>query len=274
MAFKKRSYKRTTKRRPTKRVYKKRMSARKASVRRTVKQVLSRVSETKTAQRFNYGLNLAPSNAATFTAKILELGPGATMPIAQGTGQGGRIGNKITVVSHRFKGYLTCAPQDPTLWPNPRPIHVKMWIFYDKTDPTAAPNPITYPFFQDGNTAAGFQNDLVDHWRPINTDRYRVLATRTFKLGMSQYAGAAATVANQSAWQAYSNNDYKLTCGFNVDLGKLGARVVRFNDTNNEPTSRRLFCMFQPVEATGGILNATWEPCAVQFMEDFRYKDM
>lgn len=271
MAFKRKVYKR---RAPKRRVYKRKSYAKKTSIKRVVKAVIHRAAETKTTQRFNLGMQVYPANSTSFLGSIIELGPGSTMLIPQGSGQGNRVGNRIETVSHVFKGTLTPNPYNATTNPNPRPTQLKMWVFYDKTDPTAVPNPIGNPFFQDGNGVTGFANDLVDHWRPVNTDRYRVLATRTFKLGYSQYAGTAATVANQGANQAYSNNDFKMNCGFSINLTKHQIKHIRFNDTNNEPMTRRMFVMFQPVEASGTQMDATHIPCGVQFMEDYRYKDM
>lgn len=271
MAFRKKSYKR---RAPKRRVHKRKSYAKKTSIKRVVKAVIHRAAETKNIQRYNLGMNIYPANSASFLGSIIELGPGSTMLITQGAGQGSRIGNRIETVSHTFKGTLTPNPYNATTNPDPRPLQVKMWIFYDKTDPTAVPNPVGNPFFQDGSSVVGFANDLVDHWRPINTDRYRILAQRTFKLGYSQYAGTAATVANQGANQAYSNNDFKMNCPFSINLTKHQIKQIRFNDANNEPMTRRMFAMFQPVEASGTQMAATHNPCGVQFMEDYRYKDM
>jgi len=270
MAYKKKTYKRKAKK------YSKKYSRKyaKKTLKKVIKAVISRASETKTIQRYNLGQNVLPSNAAGFVTNIIELGPGSTMLIPQGTGQGQRIGNKIQTVSHTFKGTLCPLPWNASTHPDPRPMHVKMWIFYDKTDPTAAPNPITNGFFQNGDSVTGFTNDLLDHVRPVNTDRYCVLATRSFKVGFSQYAGTATTTGNQTAYQAYSNNDYKLSCNFSVNLTKHQIKQIRFNDTNNEPTTRRMFCMWQPVDAAGGGVSGTSIPCVVQYAEDYRYKDL
>lgn len=243
-------------------------------LRRAVRKQIRRAAETKSIQRFNLGQSLLPSNAAGFVASIIELGPGSTMLIGQGTGQGQRVGNRIETVRHVFKGTICPYPQDPSTNPNPQPIVVKMWIFYDKTDPTAVPNPIGNPFFQDGNGVAGFSNDLVDTWRPVNTDRYRVLCARTFKLGFSEYAGTASTTVNQGQYQAYSNNDFKMNCNFRINLTKYQIKKIRYNDGNNEPMTRRMFCMFQCVAASGIQINSTFIPAGVQYMEDYKYKDI
>lgn len=276
MAYKKSSSRKSS-RKSSKRTYKRKSYAKKSSrksMSRLVKQVIERTAETKTIQRYNLGQNLVPSNAAGFVANIIEIGPGSTMLISQGTGQGQRVGNRIETVSHTFQGTICPLPWNTTTNPNPVPTHVKMWIFYDKTDPTAVPNPIGNAFFQDGSGVVGFANDLTDHWRPVNTDRYRVLHERLFKVGFAAYTGTATGTTNQLNNQAFTNNDYKITCEFKINLTKSQLKHIRYNDTNNEPMTRRMFCMFQPVHATGSALQATDIPCTLQYMEDFRFKDI
>jgi len=247
---------------------------RRPALKRAVKAIIHRAAETKTIQRYNLGQNILPANAAGFVNNIIELGPGSTMLISQGTGQGQRVGNRVETVSHTFRGTICPLPWNTTTNPNPVPTHVKMWIFYDKSAPTSVPNPVSNPFFQDGSGVVGFANDLCDHWRPINTDRYRILASRMFKVGFAEYLGTATSGPNQANNQAFTNNDYKLTCPFNINLTKVQIKQIRFNDTNNEPMTRRMFCMWQPVHGTGSQFSATDIPCAVQYMEDYRFKDM
>jgi len=242
-------------------------------LKRTIRRQIRSATETKSVQRYNLGQNLVPSNHAGFLANIIELGPGTTLAITQGVGQGQRVGNRIETVRHTFKGTLVPTGYNATTNNNPTPCAIKMWIFYDKTDPVAVPNPIGNPFFQDGNGVSGFANDLADNWRPYNSDRYRVLTARTFKLGFSEYAGAAANADNQAYNQAFSNNDFKLNCSFKINLTKYQIRKIRFNDNNIEPMTRRMFCMWVPVFANGAQMNNNTIPATVQYMEDYQFKD-
>jgi len=266
MAFKKR---RTLKR---KRSTKRKSYSRKTSIKKIVKREIARNIENKCKQQFNFEKSLYPSAAVNFPDNVIELGPGALMLIAQGTGQGSRIGNTIKTKKLMFKGTVVPTPYNAGTNGNPRPVQLKMWIFYDKSDPTAVPQPGN-DFFQDGGSSRGFSNDLTDLWSPINTDKYRVLASKSFKIGYSQYAGAAATPANQQAFQAYSNNDFKLNANFSFDLTKHYPQMVKFNDNSTTPTTRGLFCLFYYTGADGQQLPSTSVSLGVQYMQDYVYED-
>ena len=147
-----------------------------------------------------------------------------------------------------------------------------MFIFYERANPTTTPAP-TNDFFQDGSSSSGFNNDLTDLWRPVNSDKYRVMATKTFKIGYSQYAGTAQNTANQGAYQANSNNDFKLNANFSFNLTKLYPQMVKFNDNLTETTSRQLFCLFFYAGADGQPLPSASVSLGVQYMQDFVYED-
>ena len=92
---------------------------------------------------------------------------------------------------------------------------VRMVIMYDRTNPTQEPQP-GINMFQQAGANTGFFNDLTDLWRPYNTDRYRILTTRTFKLGYASNNGTGA----QPGFQNLANNDFKMACNFRINLTK------------------------------------------------------
>lgn len=275
--FRRKSFARKyAKRRGVKRVYKRRSYAPKKRVtplKKMIRKEISRNIENKTVQAYNYNFPIYPATSANFLNNVYELGPsGGAMTIPQGTGQANCIGNTIKTKKLTWKGTIVPLAWDTATNPNPRPQQVKLYIFYDKIDPTAVPDPRTN-FFQNGNSSKGFQDDLADNFSPINTDRYRVLTTRTFKLGFSQYAGTASSAANQGAWQAFSNNDFKLNCNFSIDLTKYYPQIVKYNDTNNVLTTRGLYALWTTVAADGAVWNAAWVTAATQFVQTYEYED-
>jgi len=237
-----------------------------------INRAISRTIENKTAQTYNFQKVLYTSTDVSFPDNIIELGPCANMLISQGVGQGSRVGNTITTKKLTFKGTIVPYRWDSVYNNDPRPVQLKMWIFYDKSNPTAVPAPGN-DFYQDGSSSRGFSNDLTDLWSPINKDRYRVLATKSFKLGFSQYQGTAGSATNQSYWQQYSNNDFKLNCNFSFDLTKHYPKIVKFNDNNTDPMTRGLFCLFYYVGADGLGLPAGTRALTVQYMQDYSYED-
>lgn len=269
------AFKRTKRTFAKKRTFKRKV-ARKGVKRPTIKKMIrreiARNVENKTIQSFNYGKVLYSSANANFPDNVIELGPGANMSISQGASQQARIGNRIKTKKLTFKGTLVPTQYNATTNANPRPAQVKMVIFYDRTDPTALPA-VSTNFFQDGSTTKGFQNDLVDMFAPYNTDRYRILTTRSFKLGAALYEGTATSATLHPDNQYFANNDFKYNGNFNIDLTKYYPQIVKFDDNNTTPTTRGLFCLFYICYADGTTVNAAYEPVGVQYVQNYVYED-
>lgn len=243
-----------------------------ATVKSIVKRAIARQIENKGRQYFNTGVNIIPTgDLSAFDGGIFPLHPyTGFVQIDQGTGQGARIGNSLTTKKVIFKGTLIPAAYNATTNPYPTPLQVKMYLFYDKRFPTYIPTPATNEdFFQYNNTSTGFSNDLVDLWRPVNLDSYRVLYTRTFKLGHASVEGQGSLPGNQYN----ANNDFKMNCNFSVDITKYLIKTVKFDDNNSNTSTRGLFCMFVPVYATGIPINPLYRPAQVQWMVDYNYED-
>lgn len=276
MAFRRKTYKR----RRTVRRYKRRVASKRRApvrpsrgLRKAVLKVIHQNTENKSIQAYNYSFPIYHPSSTNFLDNVYPLGPaGGAMAISQGTGQAQRVGNEIKTRKLTWKGTIAPLQWNTSTNPNPRPQQVKLWIIYDKTAPTSVPDPRTN-FFQNGNASKGFMDDLADLWSPVNEDRYRVLTSRTFKLGYSQYAGTASSTANQAEQQAYSNNDFKLNCNFSLDLTKYYPKIVKFNDTNNAPTTRGLYAFWTCVSADGSTMNPAWITCAAQFVQTYEFED-
>lgn len=267
MAYKKR---RTFKK---KRTFKKRSAPKKRALRRVIRKVIARESETKTKQQFVANKLLYPTNHVMFPDNCIPLGPNSSyLGITQGTGQGNRVGNKITTTKLLLKGVIEPSPWASGTNDNPRPMRMKMVIFYDREDPNALPVPGS-TFFQDGSSTTGFTNTLMDFIKPFNTDRYRIMKQQTFKLGYAAYTGTATVVSSQGANQAYTNNDFKLNCDFTMDLTKYYPKEVKFNDNLSDPMTRGLYCLWYFVAADGSPMPSTYQPADVSFMQTYQYKD-
>lgn len=232
------------------------------------------MAETKCLQMYNLGATVPSVISPQFAigSNIIPLGlqPGA-LQLNQGTGQGQRVGNKVSVVSSYFRGVLYPQQQNATTNPLPKPVQIKMWIFYDKDNPTDVPNPeIADDFFQDGNTSTGFSNGLPDLFRPVNTDRWRILASRVFKVGTAVYSGSGPNVAAQY----FANNDFKFNCSFSVNLAKCIGRTATFDDNVGDAVQRQAYAMFLPYNADGSAIADDGIPAAVSYMQALNFKDL
>lgn len=259
-----------------KRTYKRKSYAPKrkmTSIKKVIRREIARNVENKTQQYYNFQRNLeVPSTGAVFsTSNIFPVGVDpSSLVISQGAGQGQRVGNKIKTKKLMFKGTFNPLPYDSIRNAQPQPVQVKMWIFYDKNDVTAVPNPLgAGDFFQDGSGSRSFAGDLVDLWSPVNTDRYRILATKTFKLGYATYNGQGALPDLGNV----SNNDFNLNCNFSFDLTKHYPQMVTFVDTSATPSTRGLFCMVEYCFSQGGLTGSGTRAVNMQYMIDYKYED-
>nr|QTE03529.1 MAG: capsid protein [Pavo cristatus CRESS-DNA-virus sp.] len=243
------------------------------ALKKMIRREIARNVENKTQQHYNFQQTLyTPGDGSLFAnGNVIPLGCGpSSIIVSQGVGQGQRTGNAIKTKRLMFKGTIVPAAYDAIFNAQPVPLMVKMWIFYDKTVPTTLPNPdAAADFFQNGSGVRSFERDLVDMWTPINTDRYRVLTSRVFKLGYASYTGTGSLPTQGN----FANNDFKYNCNFNINLTKYYPKTVKFVDGSTSPTTRGLFCMFEYVWANGGQLPVGNRSAVVQYMLNYVYED-
>lgn len=257
------------------RVYKKRAAAKKTTIKRIVKREIARNVENKTFQVFDDNFDVLPSNSPGFDANIIPVTPfsGAYLTISQGLGQGQRIGNKIKVKKLTFKAIVYPKAYNASTNPTPAPVQIKFWFFYDKEEPQSVPTPMgSGDFLQFGNTSLPLGNRLFDHMAPVNTDRYRVLTTRTVKVGYAEYGGTGAT-GSLPLQGNQSNNDFKLNARVSVDLMPYIVKEVTFRDAATAPTTRGVFMMCQAVYANGAAMASTTIPAEMNWMQDIEFED-
>lgn len=257
-----------------KRTYKKRTYKKRAMpIKRMIRREIARNVENKTQQNFVLQQDILPSSAATaaFDDLITPLQPDAVgLIISQGTGQGQRIGNRIKIKKLTFKGVIHPTQYNATTNATPAPVMIKMWIFYNKENPTLTPTvKADGDFLQFGNGISGLQNDLMDMFAPVNQDKYRVLTSRIFKLGYASYTGTGALPQQGNL----SNNDFNLNCPFSFDLTKHVPKIYEFRDTATNPTTRGLYMMAQAVYANGSQMASATIPAQMSYVQNIEYED-
>ena len=132
------------------------------------------------------------------------------------------------------------------------------------------PTPATSAdFFQFGNTSIGFQNEFFDHKMPINTDRYRVLTTRTVKVGYSGYSGTGSQPQSGN----FNNNDFRLNANLSVNLTKYCIKHCKFRDTSSLPTTRGIYMVAQPIYADGSAMSSATIPVRMEYMMSVVFED-
>lgn len=240
-------------------------------VQKVVKAEIARNIENKTVSFFSEGSNIYPSVSPDFTASIIPLSPyDGFLEIGQGVGQGNRIGNRIKLKKLTFKGVIYPLPYNATTNPTPTPIQVVFYLFGLRQLPANVPNDLT-GFFQSGNTAANFNNELSDVWASVNKDKFTYYGRRVYKIGYAQYEGTGI----QPAFQAFCNNDFKLNQSFSINCLPHAIKNVIYNDdTNaNRPRSRGLFLLAQVVNADGSQMANNIIPARMNYELMCEYED-
>lgn len=241
----------------------------KASVKKIVQETLARTVETKNLQFAPGGIHLLNvANSGWPSNNVLRLTPGSGGPnLLQGTSQGQRIGNQITVKKLMFNFCLNALPYNASQNPVPAAQLVRMVLFYERDFPNDVPNPTTN-FFQLGTSSSPIQGNNADMIAPVNTDLYVYLAEKTFKVGFESYPDPTTGVPMTG-----TNNDFPLTVLCKWDVTKYVPKKMLFSDNSSEPTSRGLFVCIMLAQANGTLGQASVQPINMKYWTDLRYTD-
>jgi hypothetical protein len=215
------------------------------AVQKYVNKSIARNIENKMVQ-IQYSASLL-GYAGTLTMNQFPLTPYAGfMTIAQGVSQNARLGNEIRVKKLMYKYVLRPLAYDVTVNPSPQPVEVQIIFANVKNYPASIPGVTDYQnLYQLNGTSTPPTGALEDLCQPFNKDYWNILKVVRHKIGYSDNFGTGANASTQY----YSNNDFKLNVVRRVNVTKLAPKIIKFNDTNNTPTSRGLFVFFNVIPA-------------------------
>ena len=247
----------------------KRTSRRGGGVKKLVKRMISRSIETKSRQ-FNAANGLCQYGNALFAStNIIPVSPyGLYLDIQQGTGAGGRIGNRIQLMSLKMKCTIYPRAYDAATNTQPTPQNVRILVFKAKFQKNSLATAGTLGnMFQDNNSATSPTGTLFDCFRTINKDDFIIYMDKQIKIGCANNNGTG----NQAGSQYYSNNDFKFNKTFTLNFSKFMPKTVTYNDTYTFPTSDVLQVVFFPCNCDGqGFGNI---PLYMLYQLDCKYKD-
>ena len=194
--------------------------------------------------------------------------------VSQGTGQGDRMGNKITVKNAVLKGSLNM--KDYSSLSNSRELNQLVTLVVFKLRNYVAGSNPTYStlfsrFFQQGDTATTFGNVPIDHIRRFNKDLMMVKAVRHFKMGFSSYTAVSGGPA--IAGTIAPNNDFKYQQFFKIPLTKYYKKTQMWDDTSGASDARNdnLFFAVFCCPADGSAFTST--PLAISWDWEGTYED-
>lgn len=211
-----------------------------------VMKVVNKHRELKQAQ-YTVDSNLnAISGTSWGNLGVQALSPyGGYTAIAQGTGQGDRIGNRIEIVKSRMTITTCPLPYNVTTNPTPQPQYVFIWLLQVKNS-VAVPTNMNN-FFQSGDSSVSGAGTWVDGQREMNSDLVVLKKQLVLKSG---YAAAVGT-GFQAGPQDFANNDFNLNNDLTIDITPFMPKRIVFNDTGTTPESNTLWLIMETVNADG-----------------------
>jgi len=237
-----------------------------APIKRMVSKMIHKNVENKVEQIVAQN-NIISSYA--YNGALLTLSMIPYSVIAQGTGQGDRIGNTIRPRSVYFNYVLHPVPY--AAGNNPTPVPQDVIIFFGKVKNSRAQQPISTDFgklWQSGDTSRGPFSTTLDLIQDVNKDWFTVYKILRHKVGYANYQGLGSNVNPQY----YANNDYKQNVIRKINITKYVPKVIKFNDTTSQPTNDGLW-MWAMCVNNDGTTNSTNAPCYMDYTLNFTYED-
>lgn len=235
-----------------------------------VKKVIHGIAESKSWERLeaNKALNGAVSGVVSVDPTCINCLPW----ISQGTGQSGRIGNRIRLVKNKFTGILTMIPPGSG-YTYFSPIYLKMWVFSPKSFTNFVGdmgNSNWKQFFQVNNADSGFYGNCLDMLQNVNTELYTVHTTRTFVF-TNQLGGYNAVSGN--VLQSPSGT---CTHRFTLNLSKYVKDLRYDDDSSSRPTNKNLLIAFQTINADGTTNGTVTNNNSIElhYVQECEYKDL
>lgn len=234
-----------------------------------VKQVVKSLMEHK-HKTVRSNINIVPYTAANAVTcdniNVIGFDP----VINQGASVDGRVGNVILMTSCKFRFMLTMKEFIDT--GNQCPQFVRMIFFYDREDENNFPTPYTNANFVDAlNGSQGLRGDVTDTFYKYNTDRYRILGQRTYKIGYAN--NGQNTTPSVVRSQLYTNNDSPMVVKGTVNCSKWILKRQKFNDNLGTAMGRKLYCLIMTLRQDG-LVNISANPVVqINYEQEYKYVD-
>lgn len=232
-------------------------------------------------------LNAEPKSVQVYVADLIIYNPanalnfGLCQPMSPygglnglainwGTGPGQRVGNQIKLKSIIIRGLIDSTLYNVTTNVNPQPRYVKIWFLTDKLNPLITPL-IDNTFMQLNNGHNGLVGTSIDMITKVNSDRWTIHTSRMFKIGNASNL-YGSTVSNNA--QSYSNNDFKYTEMFSIDLTRYCVKNLKYNDNSSDPSTRGMWMLCESVNANGTVSLIADANINLSYTLDCEYYDM
>lgn len=222
---------------------------------KAVKQVINRVAEMKATPYDELDYSLSTNSGFSTPVNLSDC-----FNIAQGTGDGQRIGNTIDCK----KAILNLVLRRNNLATPNLPCEVFVYIGYLKGNRGTAPSATPFAnFYQDGNSAKAWNGTALRTLRMVNKDIFIITNRFVQKIGSS-----ASTTAQ------FANNDYPLLIRKKINLKALLGKVkYQYDNVNDAEHDKDLFMWVSWVNIDDSI-DASLFPIDMSYFVDMNYQDV
>lgn len=264
-----RRYARRRGRRPIRRLRRGRFTRRTKRVPKTfkryVKREIGRRIENK--EYISYGANQSVKSAGSGVSPVVF---GLIPSMSNGTNDSTLIGNELKPKYGVLRGHVNLLPYNATTNPNPGPVYVKIWILKSLLLQGQLNAPSTQldftSFFKINNSAVSFQGNMMDLELPVNQEYWRVLSTKTMRLGATSYSATGPVSSG-----TYFDNSV-MSRRFVFNWGRYCRKILKYADNGGTCTNNNVYFVLQVVGADGQT-TTNYYPVEYHYVNHFKYED-
>lgn len=253
-------------RRPRRKIARRRVAAKRTRVSKTIKRYVKKQIHASIENKF---LITVAANQTVSTANATAPYSVNLMPaIGQGTGRTQRIANKCSLRKAVIRGQISLKGYNATTNPTCSGQLVKMWLVsVIQQNPSALPASATTSFFDYSVGGTGFGGNSLDMQLPVSQEDYRVLATKTFKLGIT----SSTSFTSGAVW----NDNSQFSAPFYFSYGKHFKSKLLYPDTAtvSYPTNKNAFLVVQVVPADNSSAASTIQPLSITYAIHQEFED-
>lgn len=205
------------------------------------------------SEKKQYTENFGPSSAILSTSGTVPLMFDLAPAISYGTGNGNRVGNKISVL--RSSLTVNCFKSQAALAAADLPTRMQILIGRVIESPTTTPSSsdLDKLFWVDGGATDTFESGAVGaFYRPINKDYWDV-RYRSPVINIGTSTGTSTGVTTNPGY----NNDFKLVHDFEVPIGNFWPKTIKFDASTSASTNCNWFLivLLQKIDFTVATTN-------------------
>jgi len=224
------------------------------AVKEYVKVSQAKKEETKTSYFSQGPLTINAYDVGTQTLTTYDITQ--TAFIAQGTGEGNRIGNKIAPTALHVRGFINILATGVIANAYFRVVVLRKKVGVDNSNGTYS------ALFQLGSSVAAPTGTLLDMMRPFNKDYFRIYASKMCIIG-----------ASDSVNSIMPGNNTSMSHMFHFNLSKYIPKL-QYNDGTTFPTNFGMYLSIIPCNANGtAITNGQLSAFTCTWESQIYYKD-